>query len=523
MANDLLIERKHSYLTQLSSVLRDVFVPPRGFDDSALETRFVREFRQSGLSALTAIYLVGVIWVGFMLINEFLRPAQAIWITKFEIIYRIVMLLVLLMGAVTLIRRPAYLADYYWLLGLAPIALCLMILGGSTVFALEEIRVKAFRVVASFVLASTVAYVTTRARVIEIAPWVIISNALAVGGFSIADPANAPFVTVYLTLGNLIGWLMCVYIERRERTLFTQALELERLSAQLVSKAAEADKANQEKVKLLQVVAHDLRQPITSLQLHIAQLCVERTDADNPAQPIYRAKACISMLQEGLDRLLDPSGQELQPHRLELLEVQSFLDRINSVYPNSSSSPDLEIRYFQRRRTLPTVLSNEESMWHVLNNVIANACKFRAQRIGVVPIVLVAVTVLSKYVRIDVIDNGRGIPREHLPLVFAPYWRGAQNVPGPFGTINGLGLGLAIVQETIDQLGNHSIRIDSELGVGTRVRIYVPRSSTDNLRARKHEATFETGRMTTCFRKIDQITPFSLETYRPRFGSEERE
>ena len=69
----------------------------------------------------------------------------------------------------------------------------------------------------------------------------------------------------------------------------------------------------------------------------------------------------------------------------------------------------------------------------------------------------------SRRVFIKVVDNGIGIPREHLERVFDPFF-----TTKPAGA--GVGLGLSLCQRMI--LSNQgTIRVDSEVGRGTAVTI----------------------------------------------------
>lgn len=66
----------------------------------------------------------------------------------------------------------------------------------------------------------------------------------------------------------------------------------------------------------------------------------------------------------------------------------------------------------------------------------------------------------------DVVDAGRGIPRDLLPRVFEPFF-----TTKPAG--EGVGLGLAVSRRMIEQLGGY-VEISSHLGSGTRARLVLP-------------------------------------------------
>ncbi len=70
----------------------------------------------------------------------------------------------------------------------------------------------------------------------------------------------------------------------------------------------------------------------------------------------------------------------------------------------------------------------------------------------------------GNYVRISVRDHGVGIPKEHLPKIFDPYFTTKQT---------GSGLGLAMVHSIISQHNGH-IFADSAQGKGTTFIIYLP-------------------------------------------------
>ena len=106
-------------------------------------------------------------------------------------------------------------------------------------------------------------------------------------------------------------------------------------------------------------------------------------------------------------------------------------------------------------------------LMQVVSNLIDNALvhAFDAESAGCMQ--LNARCDQSGYVRIEFRDNGRGIPQEHLSRVFDPFFTTRLGQGGS-------GLGLNIVINIVEGLLGGTIRVESELGVGTVFVIDLP-------------------------------------------------
>jgi CheY-like chemotaxis protein len=103
-----------------------------------------------------------------------------------------------------------------------------------------------------------------------------------------------------------------------------------------------------------------------------------------------------------------------------------------------------------------------------------------AENMTVAPGDLPAADVSGDFVALTVADNGVGIPPDVLPKVFDPFFTTKQ-------VDKGTGLGLAQVYGFAHQAGG-SVTITSEVGKGTRVTLYLPRSRTGTVVANQSES-----------------------------------
>ena len=145
----------------------------------------------------------------------------------------------------------------------------------------------------------------------------------------------------------------------------------------------------------------------------------------------------------------------------------SELLKESALFALSGSNVQCE---FSISNNLWAVEIDEGQINQAINNLIINAIQSMPEG-GRIKLTAENVTVSEgekkgRYVKISIVDQGIGIPKEHLPKIFEPYFTTKQK---------GSGLGLAIVYSIIRKHDGY-IEVETELGVGTTFKVYLPAS-----------------------------------------------
>jgi signal transduction histidine kinase len=214
-------------------------------------------------------------------------------------------------------------------------------------------------------------------------------------------------------------------------------------------------------------VAHEVNNPLGSISSLVQSLLPEETDLQRRTM-LHTILAQITRISTTLKDLVNfarpsPSQRtrfDLNDQVRETLRLVAYNSRFQGLTFDPQLAADLKLAYAD---------SNE--IQQVLIHLIFNAADASQHRGGTIRIVTENQAARDKSghikkVLMRVIDNGIGIPPEHLSRVFDPFF-----TTKPAGA--GVGLGLSLCQRIVlANLG--TIRIDSEIGKGTAVTICLP-------------------------------------------------
>lgn len=232
-----------------------------------------------------------------------------------------------------------------------------------------------------------------------------------------------------------------------------------------VQKTAALETSNHTRNKLLSILAHDLKEPLASIQGFLELLTeykLEETERLNmEKQLLSRTKDTAYMLANVLSWTkgqMDAVQISLTP-----LPLKQTLDRTLHVLEGIAKEKGIELRYQIVDEIC--VLGDRDMLQLVIRNLVINAIKFTFPGGDII----ISAEVKKNSCIIKVKDNGAGIPLNQQSSLFLP------ELKPTFGTGNerGAGLGLKLCQEFTELQGG-SISFESEINVGSTFMISMP-------------------------------------------------
>ncbi|MEZ4638402.1 MAG: PAS domain S-box protein [Caldilineaceae bacterium] len=235
-------------------------------------------------------------------------------------------------------------------------------------------------------------------------------------------------------------------------------------------KRAEVDRfelaLEKERVQLLRQfierAAHEFRTPLAVISS--TAYIMARLDA--PQQRLSKSdivKDHVAQLTHLVDMLLTMSRLESEPLSVQhpVAINQAVESACNEVRAKRKGGVTVN---YTLPPTSPIVIGKADDLANAFEQILDNACRFAPDDSSVA----VNISCKDGQVWLEITDGGPGISEEHLPYIFDTFWRldEAHSTPG-------FGLGLPIARKILERSGG-DIRVESEVGKGTTVRITLP-------------------------------------------------
>lgn len=224
-----------------------------------------------------------------------------------------------------------------------------------------------------------------------------------------------------------------------------------------------ADRANAEKSRFMAAASHDLRQPVSALNLNFESYVQAHPEAKEDGA-VKDMAASIQTLNKMLDSILTVSKLQAKviTPTISSVSVASVLQRSFAANSAHARQKKLELRL----RTTDIYFDTDPDMlYRAVNNLVDNAVKYTERG-------AIMIGVRQRYGGqcIFVMDSGIGIAQESKEAIFEEFTM----LEDPSRKSAGSGLGLAIVKRTADLLGMQ-IYTESKPGVGSAFYLKLPK------------------------------------------------
>ncbi|MBT8044717.1 MAG: HAMP domain-containing histidine kinase, partial [Verrucomicrobiae bacterium] len=206
-------------------------------------------------------------------------------------------------------------------------------------------------------------------------------------------------------------------------------------------------------------IAHELCTPLARMQLSLGVL--EQQAKPSP-DTINDLRDEVQQMSSMVDELLDFSRAQMSPDKVELETIDLAIIAEEVVEREGATTATIDIKPGTKARANPHLLRR------AVGNVVRNAMR-HAQGKGI----LIHAISSADHVELMIDDSGPGIPEEHLPHIFEPFYRVDSARTREDG---GIGLGLAIVGTCMEGCrGSASCEnLPKQLGGGLRVLLSLP-------------------------------------------------
>jgi signal transduction histidine kinase/PAS domain-containing protein len=257
---------------------------------------------------------------------------------------------------------------------------------------------------------------------------------------------------------------------REERVWEEATVALLRVVGQVFVDALRRERADREREGYAQAISHDLRAPLTVVlaQAQVLQQLPARADLVNRSASVIvgSARRMNSMIQDLVDSTRLQAGVvKLNLIPLDLGQVAAEVaERLALASPDQPRQIDVEAA-----ESLPPVLADANCVERVLSNLLTNPLRYSDLSTKVT----VRLAEADGEVVTSVIDRGRGISADELPLVFERYYRGRAGR----GERESLGLGLFITRQLVQAHGGR-IWVESRVGQGSAFHFAIPIGSS---------------------------------------------
>ncbi len=256
--------------------------------------------------------------------------------------------------------------------------------------------------------------------------------------------------------------------EGAEIVKFKGSAELESLASAFNNLSGRLEEMEEKRRAFVSNASHELKTPLSSIKLlSESVLSMPEIDQETIREFMTDISGEIDRLNTIIERLLSLTKIDTQaePLSLKVTDVNEMAQRIVKSLTPVAENKGISMSFVTDKEVM--AMADRGKLWQAVYNITDNAIKYTPDG-GKVE---VGVYDDGKDCRVEVTDNGIGIPEKDLDKIFDRFYRVDKARARESG---GTGLGLSIVKELVNLHGG-DITVESIVDAGTRMKITIPK------------------------------------------------
>ena len=314
---------------------------------------------------------------------------------------------------------------------------------------------------------------------------------MAVGGWGMAyafEIARYVGLMVFFVPIAMTIYAVRLYVEQTKQQMDKLEQTVEERTADLRKAYEELKQLDQTKTAFFSIVNHEMRSPLTAIIGYAGLLLRDDTLSEDQYYQVSAIESNSKRIIELVNNILDIA--RIEDGKLRITPGDTFIlplvyEAVKTIHPMADKKK-ITINVDTDIGSDAMVYADGKRIEQVIINLLSNAVKYTPETGSVQ--VTAQISAEEQMLKVEVIDNGVGIPMKVLPVIFDRFSRAERD---DIRGISGTGLGLAIVKGVVE--AHHGkVWADSIEGSGSTFGFSIPLSAEQWQTTPATDATDET-------------------------------
>lgn len=279
---------------------------------------------------------------------------------------------------------------------------------------------------------------------------------------------------------NSFGYVLKPFQDREISVAVEMAIFKHQMQQELNEARIRAEAADRMKSDFLANISHELRTPLNSI-IGMADLSIDMCENNLQQDYLVILRKSAGLLLDIINNILSfikYNSDEIAVENVRY-DFSGLLRKVaDSVYAKAVEK-GLDFTIWEENTLNSSLVGDAQKLWQILFVLLDNAVKFTPAGSIEFKISVKETDPATVELNFCIEDTGIGIQSEDLEKIFEPFTQGDGSRTRRF---SGTGIGLALAKSLLSRLMG-KIRVESEVGTGTKFSIKVPQGYSDKLEA----------------------------------------